>query len=66
MLVVTPNVSSKQAQSVRMMNGLRSWDRQAILLIGLAIGLIKTADLSLRLESIDRMMVQLRQIVQSE
>lgn len=66
MLVVTPNVSSKQAQSVRMMNGLRSWDRQAILLIGLAIGLIKTADLSLRLESIDRMMVQLRQVVQSE
>lgn len=112
-----------------MMNGLRYWDRQAILLIGLAIGgnltinscgranttdrassvssqavesaassnadpamgdvnpankqdvtdradkagsitqrpqLIKTAKLSLRLESIEKMMVQLRQIVQSK
>ena len=112
-----------------MMNGLRYWDRQAILLIGLAIGgsltlhgcgranttdrassvssqpmesatssdtkpaigdfalankqnatarankagsitqrpqLIKTAELSLRLESIDKMMAQLRQIVQSK
>ena len=110
------------------MSDLRYWDRQAILLIGLAIGgslalnscgraitdrassvnsqpmesaassetkqvtgdadlankpntteqsnkagslaqrpqLIKTAELSLRLESIDRMMVQLRQIVQSK